>query len=386
MPLSASPDPVVPAARVDHHGDDAPLPKTVVDSRPSPVPATGSLMWADLLALLMSGGYLTEDEASRVLMSFFTDEVPAPVVASVLVLMRRREESVDELVGFAKAMAAKMLVVPIDGEVLDTCGTGGDRHGTINVSTAAGLVASAAGARVLKHGGRAASSKTGSADVLEHLGIDIELDPNGVAQMVQTLRFGFALATRFHPAMAAVAPVRRALGIPTAFNFLGPLVNPGRAKYQLVGVFDRRLAPSMAEVLRAQGSEHALVVSGDDGMDEVSLSTPTMVWEVRRDREVTCYEICPGDFGLPTASLAELQGGDAAENADVLRAILAGAITDARRDLVALNAGAALYAGDKVGSIAEGVACAMESLTSGQAGVYLDELVASQPLHKTREH
>ncbi|WP_298386872.1 anthranilate phosphoribosyltransferase [Ferrimicrobium sp.] len=375
MPQHVSFDPAIPDP-VAGPTADAGSPRTTAS------PAL-SAAWADLLGRLMKGEYLAEEEASRVLTSFFEGEAPPPVVAAVLVLMRQREESVAELLGFARAMASRMLTVPVDGDVLDTCGTGGDRQGTINVSTAAGLVAGAAGARVLKHGGRAASSKTGSADVLERLGVDISLDPDGVAQMVNTKRFGFALATRFHPAMAAVAPVRRALGIPTAFNFLGPLVNPGHARYQLVGVFDRRLAPSMAAVLKAQGSVHALVVCGDDGMDEVSLSSSTTVWEVRAESEVERYEIAPGQFGLATASLATLQGGDATENAAVLRGILSGDITDARRDLVALNAGAALYASDRASSIAEGLALALETLASGHAGEYLQELIESQPERST---
>ncbi|WP_298211693.1 anthranilate phosphoribosyltransferase [Ferrimicrobium sp.] len=337
------------------------------------------LAWSSLLDRLMHGERLTEREANQVLDVVFDGAVPAPIVAGVLVLLRQREESVEELLGFARAMAARMVSVPVEGRILDTCGTGGDRQGTINVSTAAGLLASAAGARVLKHGGRAASSKTGSADVLEQLGIKVGLDAEEVAHMVETTGFGFALATRFHPAMAAVAPVRRALGIPTAFNFLGPLVNPGHAQYQLVGVFDRGLAPIMAQVLLALGSQHALIVSGEDGMDEVSLTARTRVWEVRAGRELYSYEVEPSEFGLAPATLSMLQGGDAAENAAVLRDILHGRISDARRDLVVLNAGAALYAADLVATIAEGVDRAMSTLANGRAGEYLDDLVANQP-------
>ena len=336
------------------------------------------VIWSDLLARLMAGNRLSEAEAAHILEVVFDGAVPAPIVAGVLVLLRQREETVEELLGFARAMAGRMVVVPVEGKILDTCGTGGDRQGTINVSTAAGLVASAAGARVLKHGGRAASSKTGSADVLEQLGVNVNLGPDDVARMVETTGFGFALATRFHPAMAAVAPIRRALGIPTAFNFLGPLVNPGHARHQLVGVFDRRLAPAMAEVLVALGSEHALVVCGDDGMDEVSLIAPTQVWEVCSRQPVRSYSIQAGDYGFETSSLSMLQGGDAAENARVLRDILRGDVTDARRDLVALNAGVALYAGDMVASISDGVELAISLISDGRTGAFLDELIAGQ--------
>ncbi|WP_298335618.1 anthranilate phosphoribosyltransferase [Ferrimicrobium sp.] len=354
---------------------------TGVPARPStPVTDPGTdLAWSALLARLMQGERLSESEAHQMLEVVFDGAVPAPIIAGVLVLLRQREESVEELLGFARAMGSHMVAVPVNGEILDTCGTGGDRQGTINVSTAAGLLASAAGARVLKHGGRAASSKTGSADVLEQLGINVGLDAAEVAHMVETTGFGFALATRFHPAMAAVAPIRRALGIPTAFNFLGPLVNPGRARYQLVGVFDRSLAPTMANVLLALGSQHALIVSGDDGMDEVSLTAPTRVWEVRAGHEVDSYVIEPNDYGFEPTNLAMLQGGDAKENANILHDILHGRICDARRDLVAFNAGAALYAADLVTTIAEGVDRAILTLTSGRAGAYLDDLVARQP-------
>jgi anthranilate phosphoribosyltransferase len=336
------------------------------------------VIWSDLLGRLMAGDRLSEAEAAHILEVVFDGAVPAPIVAGVLVLLRQREETVEELLGFARAMAGRMVVVSVRGKILDTCGTGGDRQGTINVSTAAGLVASAAGAKVLKHGGRAASSKTGSADVLEQLGVNVNLDADDVAAMVESTGFGFALATRFHPAMAAVAPVRRALGIPTAFNFLGPLVNPGHARHQLVGVFDRRLAPAMAEVLAALGSEHALVVSGDDGMDEVSLIAPTQVWEVRSGQRVHSYTIKAEDYGFGTASLSMLQGGDANENARVLRDILTGDVTDARRDLVALNAGVALYAGDMVASIADGIELAISMISDGRTGAFLDELIARQ--------
>lgn len=335
--------------------------------------------WSDLLSRLMVGDRLTEVEAAHILEVVFDGAVAAPIVAAVLVLLRQREETVEELLGFARAMARRMVEVSVEGKVLDTCGTGGDRQGTINVSTAAGLVAGAAGAKVLKHGGRAASSKTGSADVLEQLGVNVNLDAQGVATMVETTGFGFALATRFHPAMAAVAPIRRALGIPTAFNFLGPLVNPGHARYQLVGVFDRRLAPAMAQVLAALGSEHALIVNGDDGMDEVSLIAPTQVWEVRAGQEVRSYSIDPGDYGFGTTSLSLLQGGDASENAQILRGILNGDVTDARRDLIALNAGVALYAGDLVTSIVDGIELALSMISDGRTGIYLDELIARQP-------
>jgi len=332
--------------------------------------------WPELLAALVGGHRLSHDEAEEVLGRVLAGDAPAAVLGAMLLLMRQRGETVEELVGFARAMQAAMVEIPLADEVLDTCGTGGDRHGTINVSTGAALVVAAAGYPVLKHGGRAASSKAGSADVLEALGVPIDLAPEELVEAVRRYRFGFALATRFHPAMAQVAPVRRALGVPTAFNFLGPLVNPARARHQLVGVFDAHMAPYMAEVLGALGSAHALVVTGEDGMDEVSLVAPTQVVEVRAGERTRSYVIEPTTFGLARAELAALRGGDARENAQVLAAILAGEVRDARRDLVALNAGAALVAADRVETLAEGLELAMATLHSGAASRLLASLAS----------
>jgi len=337
----------------------------------SPAPS-----WPDLLAGLLGGRRLDAEEAEAVLGRVLAGDAPPPVLGAMLALMRQRGETVGELVGFARAMQAVMVGIPVRAQIADTCGTGGDRHGTINVSTGAALVVAASGCPVLKHGGRAASSKAGSADVLEALGVPIDLGPEELVEAVGRHGFGFALATRFHPAMAQVAPVRRALGVPTAFNFLGPLVNPARATHQLVGVFDVAIAPRMAEVLAALGSTHALVVTGEDGMDEVSLVAPTHIVEVQAGEGVRSYVLEPESLGLARAELAALRGGDVATNAQVLAAILAGELRDARRDLVALNAGAALVAADRVATVAEGLELAMATLDSGAAGRLLESLAA----------
>jgi anthranilate phosphoribosyltransferase len=356
-------------------------------NRSQPDPAGPDRSWPELLAELLRGHRLDAMEAEALLGRVLAGDAPPPVLGAMLVLMRQRGETVEELTGFARAMQAAMVEVPVHEEVVDTCGTGGDRHGTINVSTGAALVVAAAGHPVLKHGGRAASSKAGSADVLEALGVPIDLGPEELVAAVTHHGFGFALATRFHPAMAQVAPVRRALGVPTAFNFLGPLVNPGRARHQLVGVFDASMAPLMAEVLAALGSAHALVVTGEDGMDEISLVAPTHVVEVRVGEGLRSYVLEPEALGLRRAELGALRGGDAAANARTLAAILASEIRDARRDLVALNAAGALVAADRVATVAEGFELAMATLDSGAAARLLEAVATSreEPARRAEE-
>ncbi len=271
------------------------------------------------------------------------------------------------------------IVVPLQAEHLRaaicTCGTGGDRSGSVNVSTMAAFVVAGAGGIVCKHGGRAASSLAGSADVLEALGVAIEISPEGVAACVAEAGVGFAFAPRFHPAMRHAGPVRRELGVGTIFNVLGPLANPGRIRRQLVGVSDPTMAPIVAEVLAARPGTHAAVVRGDDGLDEITTTTTTTIRWVR-DGEVRTEQIDPAALGLPPATVEDLRGGDAAHNATVVHAVLGGA-TGPHRDIVVLNAAAALVVAGIATDLADGMAKAGAALDSGAAARALATMVAT---------
>jgi len=272
-----------------------------------------------------------------------------------------------------ETMRAVGVRVSIGEPVVDTAGTGGDRSGTFNISTTAALIAAGAGARVAKHGNRSASSKCGSADVLEALGVGIELDPQHTAEMVTEAGFGFFFAPRYHPAMKYVVPIRQQLAIPTVFNFLGPLTNPAGATRQLIGVYDSRMAERMIGVLLRLGTERALVVHADDGLDEVSVSGPTRGFHLA-DGEVTPVVLTPEDFGVDPADVSELTGGDAETNAAILRSVLAGE-TGPRRDAAVVNAAATLMVAGMAGTPAEGAIAAALSIDSGAAAAVLDRVI-----------
>ena len=264
--------------------------------------------------------------------------------------------------------------ITLDGDCIDTCGTGGDRSGTINVSTMSAFVVAGTGLRVVKHGNRAASSSSGSADVLEALGVVTTLDPNDVKRCIESGGVGFCFAPRFHPAMKYAGPVRSALGIPTVFNFLGPLANPARVPYQVVGVSDHKMAPKMAMVLRNNGIKRALVVYGHDGLDELSTTSSSTVIEVSADEvKSKVYDISPGDYEIELSTIEALRGGDAQVNAAHTRQVLAG-VVGPHFDIVILNAGAALYAAGRASSIAQGIEMARESILSGKAAKVLEDL------------
>jgi len=336
--------------------------------------------WPQLLSRLVAGDTLGTAEAHDVLSLILTGSVDPILVSAMMIAVRARRETIDELTGFASAMQDHMLAIEVSRPVTDTCGTGGDGHRTINVSTAAAFVCAAGGVAVCKHGGRAASSASGSADVLEHLGVVIDLGPREVARCVDEVGIGFAFAPIFHPAMAAVAPVRRVLGIPTAFNFLGPLVNPARASFQLVGVFDRALCQAIAQVLPRLGSRHSLVVHGDRGMDELSLAGASAVIEVSQDDqgeiETREYFVDAERLGLRSAPLEEVRGGTPRENALILSEVLGGVREDAHRDVVALNAGAALYVSGAATSLREGVEHARDILSRGEGLAVLEKFAS----------
>jgi anthranilate phosphoribosyltransferase len=332
--------------------------------------------WPSVLNRLLDGHSLTADEARTVLDAVLDGTATPPVIAAFLVALRAKGETAEEIRGLADAMVAHAETVPIDPSgLIDTCGTGGDRHGTINVSTVAALVAAGAGARVCKHGNRAASSDCGSADVLEALGVIIDADAAAVAACIEEAGIGFCFAPRFHPAMRHVGPIRRELGVPTVFNFLGPLANPAGVRRQVLGVSDPTMAERIAQVLATRRAERAFVVHGADGLDELTTTGLSEVLEVV-DGEISRWAVDPERLGLRRATLHELKGGDAAHNAAVTRRVLDGE-PGAHRDVVVLNAAAALVVAGLATDLAGGVEAATVALDDGRAAAALDRLVAT---------
>ena len=331
-------------------------------------------MLRETLRKAAAGEALTEGEAERALETVMEGTVPPAATAALLTALRVRGESVPEIVGFARAMRRFAAKVEAPEGVVDTCGTGGDAKGTINVSTSAAFVARGAGVTIAKHGNRAATSQAGSADVLEALGANIELGPEQVGRCIEEVGIGFMFARTHHPAMRFVAPVRAELPFRTVFNLLGPLTNPAGAKRQVIGVFGGAYVQPVAEALRGLGAELALVVHGTDGMDEITVTEKTLVAEVG-DKGIELYEVSPEDFGLARHAPDGLLGGDAHLNARILRDILSGEETGAARDVVLLNAGAAIYVSGKAKSIEEGVRLAEESIGSGAAERALEDFI-----------
>src|SRR5919112_3982976 len=328
----------------------------------------------DTLRKAAEGGVLTEGEAERALETIMEGSAPPAATAALLTALRVKGEAVPEIVGFARAMRRFAEKVDAPEGVVDTCGTGGDAKGTINVSTAAAFVARGAGAVVAKHGNRAATSRAGSADVLEALGAGIELGPEQVSRCIAEAGIGFMFARTHHPAMRFVAPVRAELPFRTAFNLLGPLTNPAGARRQLVGVFGEAYVRPVAEALRDLEAEKALVVHGTDGMDEITVTGKTLVADVS-DGAIEEYEISPDDFGLSRHALDGLLGGDAHLNACILRHILTGEERGAARDIVLLNAGAAIHVSGKAKSVEEGVRLARDSISDGAAAMALEDFI-----------
>ncbi len=328
----------------------------------------------DILTRLANGDELTEQDAESA-MHAMMDGTASPVqVAAYLTLLRARGETIGELTGSARAMRDRALPMAVQPGVIDTCGTGGDGAGTFNISTAAAIVAAAGGVAVVKHGNRAASSLSGSADVLDALGVAIEMSPQAAAECLAETGICFLFAQAYHPAMKHVAPIRRELGYRTMFNFLGPLTNPARPKRQVLGAPNAAIAQKMAHVLGALGSEHALVVSSVDGLDEIAVSGPTRVYEVRRE-QVSEWTIQPSDMGLSQYPLTAVRGGDPAANAAAVRAIFAGE-TGARRDIVVANAAAAFYVAGRATDLTTGARLAERIIDDGRAAGKLAQLAA----------
>ncbi len=330
------------------------------------------------LQQLSAGGDLTEHEARAVLLEIMGGRAGEAQTAAFLSALRVKGETAEEIVGMARAMTELAEKVEVDADViLDTCGTGGDGARTFNISTGAALVAAGAGATVAKHGNRSATSRCGSADVLEALGVAIDLSPAQVSRCIAEVGIGFMFAPLHHLAMKYVAPVRRELGMATTFNLIGPLTNPAGARHQLIGVADARYVERVARAVRLMGSERNLVVHSADGLDEISTTSATAVVEVFAGHGFDVrYEVAPEEYGMRRARLEDLRGGEAAENAACLREVLEG-VPGPRLDVVLLNAGAALFIGEWAGSIAEGVEQARAAVASGAARETLDKLVCA---------
>ncbi|HOT24160.1 MAG TPA: anthranilate phosphoribosyltransferase [Thermoleophilia bacterium] len=329
------------------------------------------------LAKLAARADLGEETTRAVVLEIMGGRAGEAQTAAFLSLLRAKGETAAEIVGIARAMTEMAEKVEVDADViLDTCGTGGDQAGTFNISTAAAIVAAGAGATVAKHGNRSATSRCGSADVLEALGVVIDLAPAGVTRCIAEAGIGFMFAPRHHLAMKHVAGVRQELGMATTFNLVGPLTNPAGARHQLIGVADSGYVDRIAAAVRTMGSQRNLIVHSDDGLDEISTTGPTAVVEVFAgqgyDRR---YKITPEQFGLRRARIDELRRGDAAENAALLRHVLDGE-PGPHLDIVLLNAGAALYIAERASGIDEGVEAARAAVVSGAARAKLDALVA----------
>ncbi len=327
------------------------------------------------LSRVVEGEHLRFEEARELMGVLMRGEASEAQIAALLVGLKMKGERPEEIAGFAMGMRDAALPVSIDGgQVGDTCGTGGDRKGSFNISTTAACIAAGAGLRIAKHGNRAISSACGSADVLEALGVKIELPPEKVKECVERVGLGFIYAPHFHPAMRHVMKTRKELGFPTIFNLLGPLTNPARVSFQVLGVHSPEKGPLMAQALARMPLAKALVVHGSDGMDELTICGSNLVWEIRGG-EVKHYELDPGELGIPRANPASFKGGNAEENARILRKVLQGE-EGPRLRVSLLNAAAALVAGEKAGDFKEGLRLAERSVREGAALSKLEELVA----------
>ncbi|HKY20921.1 MAG TPA: anthranilate phosphoribosyltransferase [Vicinamibacterales bacterium] len=329
-----------------------------------------------LLEKLMHRENLSADEAAEAMGAIMSGDATPAQIAALLVGLTMKGERPAEMVGLARTMRANAVQLTRTFEdVFDTCGTGGDRSGTFNISSAAALVAAAAGLRVAKHGNRSVSSQCGSADVYEALGVNIAAEPAVVEESLDKVGIAFFFAPTFHPSMRHAAPVRRELGVRTAFNLLGPLTNPAGTRSQLVGVPHSELTELVARALLLLGSKRAWVVHGADGIDEMSTTGHTKVSECR-DGAVSTFYVHPSDFGLPKAERTDLQGGNAATNAAILRGVLAGE-KGPRRDVVLLNAGASLFVGGKATSVRDGIDRAARAIDSGAGRATLDKMITA---------
>jgi len=332
---------------------------------------------SEALQCCIDGRELSHDDMTAMMRHIMSGDIPPTLVAAFLVALRTKKETVGEIAAAAQVMREFATPVHVSDtrHLVDVVGTGGDGAHTFNISTAAMFVAAAAGAKIAKHGNRSVSSKSGSADVLESLGVNLNVSPERVAESISTLGVGFMFAPNHHPAMKNVVPIRRELGVRTIFNILGPLTNPANAKHILMGVFNAELVGIQARVLQSLGMTHAMVVFGRDGLDEISLEGPTLIGELKNGL-VSEYEIHPRDFGLSTAPTSGFQVANAEESKQIVLRVLSGEAGPAS-DIVCLNAGATLYVADLVPDIAAGIAMAKAAIASGAARSTLDQFIAT---------
>lgn len=328
----------------------------------------------ELLKKVVDGYDLTRDEAAMAMDMMLEGTVSPVLVSSFLTALRTKGETVEEIVGCTEMMKSKAGTVNINSdEYIDFVGTGGDNTNTFNISTTSMFVCAAAGVTLAKHGNRAASSKSGSADLLEALGVNIMLEPQQVSECINKTGMGFMNAQKFHKAMKNVAPIRAELGIRTIFNMLGPLSNPSGATKQVIGVFSREMVPIFAMVMKEMGVKDAMVVCGSDGMDEITTTGKTYVNEIKNG-DITAYEIDPADYGIAYAKAEDIKGGDGKENARIARSVFSGE-KGAARDIVIMNSAAGLYIGGKAKSYADGIELARKMLDSKKVLEKLDEFV-----------
>ncbi len=327
------------------------------------------------IAAVVDGKDLTREEAARVAELILSGQATEVEIAGLLTALRMKGETVDEILGFASVLRSKANTIsPKCENYVDLVGTGGDCTYSFNISTTSAFVTAGAGLPVAKHGNRSISSRSGAADVLEALGVNISADPDVVQRCVEEAGVGFMMAPHFNPCMKYVGPVRKGLGIRTVFNILGPLSNPSRAKKMVVGVYDPKMAETIAKVMSQLGVERGFVMSGDNHIDEFNLAGTTTVAEIR-DGEVKVFELQPENVGLTRCTLDDLRGGEGAENAQITRSILEGTERGAKRDVVLLNAGATLYIGGLADSIEDGIRLAAESIDSGKAKAVLGQMI-----------
>jgi len=332
---------------------------------------------SEALQSCIDGRELSHDDMTAMMRHIMSGDIPPTVVAAFLVALRTKKETVSEVAAAAEVMREFATPVHVSDtrHLVDVVGTGGDGAHTFNISTAAMFVAAAAGAKIAKHGNRSVSSKSGSADVLESLGVNLSVSPERVAESIATLGVGFMFAPNHHPAMKNVVPIRRELGVRTIFNILGPLTNPANAKHILMGVFNAELVGIQTRVLQSLGMTHAMVVFGRDGLDEISLEGPTLIGELKNGM-VSEYEIHPRDFGLSTAPTSSFQVANAEESKQIVLRVLGGDSGPAS-DIVCLNAGATLYVADLVPDIASGIAMAKAAIASGAANSTLNKFIVA---------
>lgn len=337
-------------------------------------------MLKQYITKIIDGQNLTQQEAGEAMDIILRGEANDSQLASFLSVLKMKGEVVDEIAGFAKTLIAHADHVPHQQPVMCNCGTGGDTKNTFNISTTAAFVLAAGGVTVAKHGNKGVSSASGSSDVLGELGVKYNLTAENAGKIIDDIGMAFLFAPAFNKAMKYVAKTRKELGFRTVFNLLGPIINPAGLEYQMVGVYDKNLTELIAGVLKEIGVKHAMVIASEDGMDEISTNTTTKVSELKNG-EIKTYEINPADYGFQAGTIADYAGGTPAENAEITLKILKGEDKGIKRDIVVMNAGAALYAGDKAESIADGIRLANEMIDSGKALAKLKELVeATQEL------